>query len=90
MFSSYSEEIHIYDKYLGLLPFFDFDGVWILSYLSSAHWALSIQAQVIATPMKTFTKLVGLLIPSASASTYYVELATQTFEVLKHSEHMHL
>ena len=26
MFSSYSEEIHIYDKYLGLLPFFDFDG----------------------------------------------------------------
>ena len=48
MFSSYSEESHIYDKYLGLLPFFDFDGVWILSYMNSAHWALSIQAQVIA------------------------------------------
>ena len=26
MFSSYSEEIHIYDEYLDLLPFFDFDG----------------------------------------------------------------
>ena len=28
MFSSYSEEIHIYDEYLDLLPLFDFDGAW--------------------------------------------------------------
>ena len=92
MFSSYSEESHIYDKYLGLLPFFDFDGA-LNPYqheLCSLSTVYPSSSNCNSHEVKTCTKVVGLLVPSASASTYYVGLATQTFEVLKHSEHMHL
>ena len=66
MFSSYSEDIRINDEYLGLLPFFDFDGALnpFLHELCSLSTIYPTTSNCNSHELKTSTKVVGLLVPS--------------------------